>query len=253
MKRSWTNGPAWLAAIAIAGCAAAPNSTEGPPLEAETREFMTGYGADILSHDRDAIAARYSRRGVHLVFPGMRKFEPYDSLLRTYREDWRGPESFEWEGLSYEVLGDDAVAVIGAFRWEPVPGQGVLGSYTAVLVREEGELRIRVENESFDNLPPPECADQSDPCDLPLDAAALARYTGEYQVAGQDAPGLVYAEDGRLWIQAADMPPTRLLHEGGHAFRLEGAPGMRVVFDGGGERATSYITFGGLLVGQGHR
>lgn len=242
-----------LAAIAIAGCAAAPDPADESPLAAEAREFMAGYAADLLSHDPDAIAARYSRRGVHLVLPGFRKLEPYDSILRIYREDWRGPESFEWEDLSYEVLGDAAVAVIGTFRWESPPGAGVLANYTAVLVREEGELRIRVENESFDNLPPPECADQSDPCDLPLDAAALARYTGEYQVAGQEAPGLVYAEDGRLWIQTAGMPPMRLLHEGGHAFRLDGAPGMRVVFDGGGERATSYIAFGGLLVGQGHR
>jgi hypothetical protein len=253
MTRSWTSGAAMLAVIAIAGCAAAPDPTDEPPLAAEAREFMAGYAADLVSHDRDAIAARYSRRGVHLVLPGFRKFEPYDSILRTYREAWDGPESFAWEDLSYEVLGDDAVAVIGAFRWESPPGSGVRANYTAVLVREEGELRIRVENESFDNLPPLECAHQSDPCDLPLDAAALARYTGEYRVAGQEAPGLLYAEDGRLWLQAPGMPAMRLLHEGGHAFRLEDAPAMRVVFDGGGERATSYITFAGLLLGQGHR
>jgi hypothetical protein len=253
-------------ALALAACGGAPDvdatdaSTAGTAtsqtaasdaIVEEAAAFMEGYSADLLGDDSDAIAARYSRRGAYLVFPGDRRLAPYDTIVRWYREGGPPPGAFEWRDLSYEVVAEDAVLVIGAFHWESAALDGMLGSYTALLVREDGTLRIRLENESFDNLPPPACTGRAEPCDLPLDAAALGRYTGEYDTPGGEGPTRVFAEDGRLMIQRPDMPPGRLLHEGGHAFRIEGAPSFRVLFDGGGERATSYVAFTGLLHTQG--
>jgi hypothetical protein len=222
-------------------------------VEEEARRFMAGYAADLLSHDPDAIAARYSRRGAYLVLPGSRTLESYVSILGIYRApSWQGPDVFEWQDLSYEVLNEDTVAVVGTFRSESVEG-GVLGSYTALLVREDGELRIRLENESFDDLPPPECAAQEGPCDLPLERAALDRYAGEYVVPGQEGSARVFEQDGNLMFQPPGLPPMRLLYRGGDEFRVEGHLAVRVVFEGFGNRATSYIVLRGMVLDTGRR
>jgi hypothetical protein len=71
---------------------------------------------------------------------------------------WRPPVSFAWQDLSYEVLGPDAVLVVGRLDWGAQPQQPPLRvSYTAVLRRREGGLRIRLEDESVDpsSLPKP--------------------------------------------------------------------------------------------------
>lgn len=242
-----------LLMIWIAGCAPAPKLFDAGAVEAEARRFMAGYAADLLSHDPDAIAARYSGRGAYVVFPGDKKMQPYESLVRHYREGWRGPDAFGWQDLSYEVLGDDAVVVIGGFHWEAEENSGSLGTYAALLVREDGELRIRLENESFDNLPPRECAAQQEPCDLPLERAALERYTGAYQVPGQESFASVYEEDGSLMIHSPGFPPMRLVYRGGDEFRLAEDPGIRVLFDGAGERASSYIVLRGMVLDTGLR
>lgn len=247
-------GTCLLLTLLIASCASATAIDAGPAsVEEEARRFMAGYAADLLSHDPEVIAARYSRRGTYVVFPGDWKLQPHDSIARMYREGWQGPESFEWQDLSYDVVGEDAVAVIGGFRFEAGENSGALGTYTAVLVREDGEFRIRLENESWDNLPPPECAAQTSPCDLPLDSAALDRYTGEYQVAGQEASARVYKEDGSLMVRSPGLPPMRLLYRGGHEFRLAEYPAVRLLFHGAGEHAETYILLRGLVLGTGER
>lgn len=129
----------------------------------------------------------------------------------------------------------------------------VLASYTALLVREDGELRIRLENESFDDLPPPECAGRAEPCDLPLGAEALERYTGEYQVESQEGSARVFAENGQLMIEPPGLPPMRLLYRGDDEFRLAEHLAVRVVFQGAGERAASYIVLRGMVLGTGRR
>ena len=44
--------------------------------------------------------------------------------------------------------GTDAVAVVGTFLWTPAAGQPTLTfSYTSLLVRQDGVLRIRIEDE----------------------------------------------------------------------------------------------------------
>lgn len=254
MRQIWKAGTCLLLMPLIASCASV---AVGPPrfaaVEEEARQFMAGYAADLLSHDPDAIAARYSRRGAYLVLPGSRTLASYDSILSEYRApSWQGPDVFEWQDLSYEVLNDDVVAVVGTFRSESEEGR-VLGSYTGLLVREEGELRIRLENESFDNLPPPECAAQEGPCDLPLERAALERYTGEYEVPGRDGFARVFDEDGNLMFQPPGLPPMRLLYRGGDEFRVAGHLAVRVVFGGAGERATSYIVLRGMVLETGRR
>lgn len=238
----------------IASCTSAVVSTSTPAsVEEEAQRFMAGYAADLLSHDPDAIAARYSRRGAYLVLPGSRALVSFDSIQSEYRAgSGQGPHVFEWQGLSYEVLNEDVVAVVGTFRSESVEG-GVLGSYTSVLVREEGELRIRLENQSFDDLPPPECAAREEPCDLPLRREALERYTGEYHVPGQEATTHVFEQDGNLMFQPPGLPAMRMLYRGGDEFRLAEHLAVRVVFDGAGERATSYTVLRGMVLGTGNR
>jgi hypothetical protein len=254
MRTIWKAGTRLLLVPLVTSCAAAAVSTPTPAaVEEEARRFMAGYAADLLSHDADAIVARYSRRGTYVVFPGDRKMQSHDSIARLYPEGWQGPEAFEWQDLSYEVLGDDAVAVIGGFRFEAFDNPGFLGTYTALLVREDGELKIRLENESFDNLPPPECAGQGEPCDLPLERAARERYTGEYGVPGQAAPARVYEEDGSLMIDSPGLPPMRLLYRGGDEFRLADHPAVRLLFDGAGGRVETYILFRGFVLGTGRR
>jgi hypothetical protein len=241
-------------ALGIEPCCPNAVSTPTPvPVEDEARRFMAGYAADLLSHDPDAIAARYSRRGAYMVLPGSRTLASYDSIISDYRAAaGQGPDVFEWQDLSYEVLNEDIVAVVGTFREESVERR-VLGSYTALLVREDGELRIRLENESFDDLPPPECAGQERPCDLPLERAALARYTGEYEVPAREGSARVFERAGSLMFQPPGLLPMRLLYRGDDEFRVAEHPAVRVVFDGAGERATSYIVLRGMVLETGRR
>lgn len=243
--------------LPAAAVAQAPDTIEGDgrderaggdAIVEEARAFMDGYAADLLTGEPDAIAARYSRRGAYLVLPGIRSMVPHEEIVGMYREGGPAPDVFEWQDLAFEPVGEDAVMVVGAFRWESAgDDDGMLGTYTSLLVREDGELRIRLENESFDNLPPAECEGRPEPCDLPLDEAALARYAGEYETPGEEGLTRVYVEDGHLVAQRPGGPPARLLHEGGHAFRIAAAPSVRIVFDGGGERATSYVAFTGTV------
>ena len=56
---------------------------------------------------------------------------------------WGPPATFSWEDLSFEPAGPDAVVVVGRFLWE-----STRFSYSALLVRQDGVLRIRMEDES---------------------------------------------------------------------------------------------------------
>lgn len=69
--------------------------------------------------------------------------------IASFYRTWQGPEVFEFADLAYETLGPDAVVVVGLFRWkEPGKPEGALVSYTALLTRHDGRLRIRLEHES---------------------------------------------------------------------------------------------------------
>ncbi len=119
-------------------------------IETETREFMAGYARDLRAGDRAAIAGRYDARGAYIAGAGEQQlFTPVAIRSRYQSVRWTAPARFEWRDLSYEVVGPDAILVSGKFDWTSSAGHTLPGSYTALLVRREGSLRIRAEHEDI--------------------------------------------------------------------------------------------------------
>ena len=58
------------------------------------------------------------------------------------------PAEWEWHDLSFEPIGPDAVVIAGRFHWRSRDGHSDTVSYSSLLVREGGSLKIRVEDES---------------------------------------------------------------------------------------------------------
>lgn len=136
------------AAIALVGAACASAPQQSATLEAEARQFMEGYARDLRAGNRDAIAARYDARGTYMMGGGSKRLAPIDSVRATYRSSsWTAPRAFEWHDLSYEPVASDAILVTGRFDWTSTQGQTLPASYTALLVRRDGRLRIRAEHE----------------------------------------------------------------------------------------------------------
>ena len=131
----------------------------------EARTFMDAYARELVAGDRAAIAGRYDRTGAYFLGNGRKEFVPYDSVVAKYSAaNWSPPVSFEWRDLSFEPAGPDAVVVVSLFAW----GRGgssapMTLSYTSLLRRQDGALRIRVEDESLDpaSLPPQPPADSA--------------------------------------------------------------------------------------------
>jgi hypothetical protein len=116
--------------------------------EAEARAFMESYAQDLRAGAREAIVARYDPRGSYRVGNGQKTFEPLDSTRAIYMGPWQPPAAFEWRDLSYEVISDDAVMVVGRFEWTDAQGRMLPISYTGLLLRQDGQWRIRLEDES---------------------------------------------------------------------------------------------------------
>ncbi len=115
----------------------------------EAKAFMQSYAEDLRAGDRAALAARYDREGVSLARDGIETELTWSEVERRYAAQWRPPASFEWRDLSFEASGPDSVGVRGAFLWVPSRGGApVAYSYGAVLVRRDGGLRIRIEDEA---------------------------------------------------------------------------------------------------------
>jgi hypothetical protein len=158
-----------LAALLATGsaCAAggapagAPSSHAG--VVEEARAFMDSYARDLRAGNRAAISGRYDRNGAYFMGNGNKEFEPYDSIVARYGGPrWSPPASFEWRDLSFEPVGPDAVVVLGRFLWGRRAGAAPVAlSYTGLLRRQDGVLRIRLEDESVDprTLPPPQPRD----------------------------------------------------------------------------------------------
>ena len=151
-----------LAALVLAGAIAcdprpysAPPAPAGAetPLVREARAFMDAYARDLHEGDRNGIVERYDPRGAWLVGQGRKELVPADSIRATYLGRWQPPAGFEWRDLSYEVAGPDAVVVTGLFVWTVSAGRSLTFSYTGLLLRRDGRLRIRLEDES--GAPPP--------------------------------------------------------------------------------------------------
>ena len=143
-------------ALAAAPAAAQPSppatAAAEAPIVAEARAFMEAYAEDLRRGERGAIAERYDRSGAWRVGPRRTRFETWDQINASYRGRWEAPASFEWQTLAYEPAGPDAVVVVGRFFWWPQKARALEPpldySYTALLVRRDGKLRIRVEDEA---------------------------------------------------------------------------------------------------------
>jgi hypothetical protein len=124
----------------------------------EARAFMDAYARDLLAGDRAAVGTRYDRSGAYFLGNGRKEFSPYDSVVAQYKDArWTPPSAFEWRDLSFEPVGPDAVFVAGLAAWTSASGSTpIILSYTAVLKRQDGALRIRLEDESIDprTMPP---------------------------------------------------------------------------------------------------
>ena len=140
----------WLVCGACIACSE-PDPFDPTRVEQEAQAFMAGYAQDLLNHDRAAIADRYDRRGAYLMGNGQKSLQSFDALVARYRDAWEGPAAFEWHDLSFEAISNDAVAVAGRFSWTMADTLPALSmSYTGVLLRQDGVLRIRFEDESLD-------------------------------------------------------------------------------------------------------
>ena len=141
--------------VASAPLGAQPAAPAEPPIVAEARAFMTAYADALRAGDRAGIAGRYDRAGAHILGNGRKSFETHAQIVAQYAgPDWQPPHRFEWRDLSYEPLGADAVVIAGLFAWTPRAGaEPFIYSYTALLRRQDGALRIRLEDES--TRPPP--------------------------------------------------------------------------------------------------
>jgi hypothetical protein len=119
---------------------------------AEARAFMASYAADLSAGRRVDIVRRYDRNGAFSLGNGAKRFETFSDIMRTYAgHQWSPPYRFAWRDLSYEPAGPDAVVVAGQFLWTVREGaEPMVYSYTALLHRQDGVLRIRLEDESTD-------------------------------------------------------------------------------------------------------
>jgi hypothetical protein len=104
---------------------------------------------ELAAGDRAAIAARYDRRGAYLQGFAGDVYDTHQAIAAFYAgPQWRPPRAFAWQNLRYEPVGRDAVLVVGRFIWTPGSGEPVTASYSALLVRQGRQLRIRLEHES---------------------------------------------------------------------------------------------------------
>lgn len=152
---------AFVLALVMYACAAAtPRAVAAQEADgrvvAEARAFMEAYARDLSTADRDAISARYDRRGAYFVLSGNRELAPWEMIREQYRVQWQPPAVFAWGDLIYEPAGRDAVLVNGFFFWTRAAGEAPMRySYTALLLRQNGGLRIRLENEFPSEAPLP--------------------------------------------------------------------------------------------------
>jgi hypothetical protein len=147
-------------------CGGAPPPAEAPTassdaLVREARAFMESYAADLRAGAREALVARYDPRGAYFVGNGEKSLLSTQAIHDLYFGRWGPPATFEWQDLSYEAVGPDAVIVTGKFAWGAGGGRPVTLSYTGLLERRDGRLRIRLEDESAAPPPPRPCPPDS--------------------------------------------------------------------------------------------
>jgi hypothetical protein len=122
---------------------------------ADARAFMEGYANDLRTGDREAIAQRHHRGGATIIFNGERRFAPWEEIRAQYADGWTPPAAFEFRDLVYEPAGADGVVVHGEFYWTVAAGTAPERfTYTSLLLRQDGRLRIRLEVETYHPILP---------------------------------------------------------------------------------------------------
>lgn len=126
----------------------AQETSAPPPIVAEARAFMEAYAADLRAGDREALIARYDPAGMWFVTHGRVDPMAHTAVADLYRRQWTRPAAFGWNDLTYIPFGPDAVSVIGRFTWTTEGGAAQDIAYHGLLVRVDGALRIRIEDET---------------------------------------------------------------------------------------------------------
>lgn len=142
-----------LAVILTGGAAAGMAQTVPPPAQsrdhADARAFMDGYAQDLRRADQEAVIGRYDRTGAWFVSGGVGEWLSPEQIAGNYRsEAWRPPADFAFRDLAFVTAGEDVVTVTGRFSWPMPDGSAPTIAYHALLVRIDGQWRIRVEDET---------------------------------------------------------------------------------------------------------
>lgn len=143
-----------LAVILTGGTATAGMAQTVPPPgrsqdHADARAFMDGYAQDLRNADREAVIGRYDRTGAWVVSAGRGEWRSPAQIAEDYRSDaWRPPADFAFRDLAFVTAGEDVVTVTGRFDWPRQDGSARTIAYHGLLVRIDGQLRIRVEDET---------------------------------------------------------------------------------------------------------
>jgi hypothetical protein len=145
-----TKAFAALLALLVAAVSASAQSTKADTaVVTELKAFYEAYGEDLIQKRTESIANRYDPRGTYFLGNGSKAFATFEQTKRSYMTRWTGPKSFAWKDLEYEVITPTAANVVGRFEWarenEPQPK---LCSYSALLLKNSGQWRIRIEDES---------------------------------------------------------------------------------------------------------
>ncbi len=142
--------PLTLAVILIITAGVLTNAAQDiSATERSVLAFYDSYAEDLRQERREAIANRYDRRGAYLMGNGSKRLQTFEQIKDLYLTKWSGPKSFAWKDLSVEVISKNVVAVLGKFEWVTTSGQSMNFSYTGVLIKQKGEWRIRIEDESM--------------------------------------------------------------------------------------------------------
>ena len=120
-----------------------------PAIVREAQSFMAAYASDLSRRDAAAVAARYHSAGTIFLGNGNKQIMTKQEVTDGYLKGWRGPARFAWRNLDYEPVGMDAVVVTGLFEWTSAGAAAPeVQSYVGLLRRENGTLKIRIEDES---------------------------------------------------------------------------------------------------------
>ena len=120
--------------------------------ENELKAFYDSYAEDLRLGRREAIADRYDARGYYSVGNGAKTLVSFEDAKKRYMTRWTMPKAFDWKDLSFEILSPVTAAVVGQFDYQAGSGEKATFSYSAVLNKQAGRWRIRIEDESFNTL-----------------------------------------------------------------------------------------------------